>query len=190
MSDTYLIVGLGNPGRRYEKTRHNAGFMVVDRLAAVLGAKFKKGRGVYEICDVRCNEASVLLAKPLTFMNNSGTAVAELVRYYQIDFSRLLVVLDEIELPFGRVRLRRQGNAGGHNGLSSIIQHLNTTSFARLRIGIGTEFAKRDMVDFVLSRFSRNEQEELDSVLATSVDAVLSFIRDGIDNAMNLYNQN
>jgi len=190
VSDTYLIVGLGNPGRRYEKTRHNAGFMVVDHIAEMLGIQFKKGRGVYAICDGRWNEASILLAKPLTFMNNSGMAVAELVRYYQIDCSQLLVVLDEIELTFGRIRLRRQGSAGGHNGLSSIIQHLNTTSFARLRIGIGTEFAKRDMVDFVLSRFSRNEQKELDPVLATSVEAVLSFIRDGIDNAMNLYNKN
>lgn len=190
MSDTYLIVGLGNPGRQYDKTRHNAGFMVVDRLAQELGGKFKKGRGAYEISDGRWNEASVLLAKPLTFMNNSGMAVAELVRYYQIDISRLLIVSDEIDLTFGRIRLRPQGSAGGHNGLSSIIQYLNTTSFARLRIGIGTEFAKRDMVDFVLSRFSRNEQEELDPVLATSVGAVLSFIGDGIDTAMNLYNKN
>lgn len=188
MAGTFMIIGLGNPGRQYEKTRHNAGFMAVDRVARELNGRFKKGRGLYEICDGRLNDHMVFLAKPLTFMNNSGTAAADLVRYYQIEFTHLLVIVDEIELPLGRIRLRRSGSAGGHNGLASIIRHLNTTDFARLRIGIGTEFAKRDMVDFVLSRFSKNEQEELDAVLDKCVQAVLTFIGDGIDKAMNLYN--
>ncbi len=189
MSNKHLIVGLGNPGLKYRKTRHNIGFLVIDRLAKEKGARLKKGRGPYEIAEFQLDDRSVLLAKPLTFMNNSGQAVAELVNYFDIEFSHLLVILDEVELDFGRLRLRAQGSSGGHNGLGSIIQHLNTKLFARLRIGIGTEYAKKDMTKFVLSNFSRNEQKELDSILDQAVDAVLCFIRDGIDKAMNTYNR-
>ncbi len=189
MSNKYLIIGLGNPGLKYRKTRHNIGFLVVDRLAQAMGVRLKKGRGPYEITEFQIDGKSVLLAKPLTFMNNSGQAVAELVNYFDIDFSHLLVILDEVELDFGRLRLRAQGSAGGHNGLRSIIQHLNTKLFARLRIGIGTEYARKDMTKFVLSNFSRNEQKELDFILDQAVDAVLGFIRDGIDKAMTQYNR-
>lgn len=189
-SNSYLIIGLGNPGRKYERTRHNVGFMVLDRTAEKLNAAFRKGRSSYEIVDVHWNETAVLLAKPTTYMNNSGIAVAEMVRYYNINLSNMLVVLDEIELPLGRLRLRKQGSYGGHNGLYSVIQQLNQQTFARLRIGIGTEFAKRDMVDFVLSNFSRNEQEILDPVLDTCVEAIDSFIHVGIDKTMSLFNKN
>ena len=188
MSETYLIVGLGNPGAEYAKTRHNIGFMVVDQLAAEQHVQFKKGRNSNEETRFQFNEKVILVAKPLTFMNNSGISVAGLLKYYDIALSRLLIVFDEVELPFGRLRLRKQGGSGGHNGLSSVIQHLNTKEFARLRIGIGTEYAKKDMTKFVLSNFSRNEQKELDTVLDTSVRAVLGFIRDGIDRTMNIFN--
>lgn len=140
------------------------------------------------MAEVAVGDNSAILIKPLTFMNNSGNAVAEVVNYYNIELSRLLVILDEIELSLGRLRLRAQGGSGGHNGLSSIIQNLNTKQFARLRIGIGTEYAKKDMTKFVLSNFTRNEQKELDTILDQAVDAVQTFMVDGIDKAMNRYN--
>lgn len=188
MSNKYLIIGLGNPGLKYRKTRHNVGFLVVDLLAHQYGVRFKKGRGPYETAELNIGDNSVILAKPLTYMNNSGQAAAELFHYFDIEPSHLLIILDEIELPLGRLRIRAQGTAGGHNGLDSIIRHLNTKSFARLRIGIGTEYAKMDMVKFVLSNFTRNEQKELKAILDRAADAVRCFIQDGVEKAMNSYN--
>jgi len=188
MSDKFLIVGLGNPGAEYEKTRHNIGFMVIDRIVQDVAVSLKKGRNAAVEASAQLAGQSIILAKPLTFMNNSGTAVASLVKYYDIELTRLLVVMDEVELPFGRLRIRMQGGSAGHNGMKSIIQHLNSQEFARLRIGIGTEYAKKDMTKFVLSNFSRNEQQELDLIVKASVDVVYSFIRDGIDKTMNTFN--
>ena len=188
MPDKFLIVGLGNPGSEYEKTRHNIGFMVVDQMAQDASASFKKGRNAAVETNVNIAGHSVILAKPLTFMNNSGSAVAGLMNYYEINIDRLLVIMDEVELPFGRLRVRKQGGSAGHNGMKSIIQHINSQEFARLRIGIGTEYAKKDMSKFVLSNFSRNEQQELDLIVGKSVDVVHSFIRDGIDRTMNAFN--
>lgn len=188
MSDKFLIVGLGNPGGEYEKTRHNIGFMIVDQIAKDASASFKKGKSAAVETSAHIAGQSVILAKPLTFMNNSGSAVAGLVNYYDIEIDRLLIIMDEVELPFGRLRVRKQGGSAGHNGMKSIIQHLNSKEFARLRIGIGTEYAKKDMSKFVLSNFSRNEQQELDLIVNTSVDIVHSFIRDGIDRTMNTFN--
>ncbi len=188
MTDKYMIVGLGNPGLRYKYTRHNIGFMVVERFAAQFGARLKKGRGAYEHALLKHGENSVILLKPQTFMNNSGFAVADAVNYFNVDINRILVIVDEIELPFGQLRLRRQGSSAGHNGLNSIIQHLNTKLFARLRIGIGTEYAKKDMVSFVLSNFTRNEQKELDPILDASVNAIELYLERGIDSAMNMVN--
>jgi PTH1 family peptidyl-tRNA hydrolase len=188
MSDKFLIVGLGNPGSEYEKTRHNIGFMVVDQIAKEASSSFKKGRNAAVETGVNIAGHSVILAKPLTFMNNSGSAVAGLMNYYDVDIDRLFVIMDEVELPFGRLRVRKQGSSAGHNGMKSIIQHINSQEFARLRIGIGTEYAKKDMSKFVLSNFSRNEQQELDLIVGRSVDVVHSFIRDGIDRTMNTFN--
>ncbi len=188
MSDKFLIVGLGNPGSEYEKTRHNIGFMVVDQIAKEASASFKKRRHAAVETRVTIDRHSVVLAKPLTFMNKSGSAVAGLMSYYDINIARLLVIMDEVELQFGRLRVRKQGGSAGHNGMKSIIHHLNSKEFARLRIGIGTEYAKKDMSKFVLSNFSRNEQQELDLIVGTSVDVVHSFIRDGIDRTMNTFN--
>ncbi len=184
----FLIVGLGNPGRKYMKTRHNIGFLVADECAARWAVKFRKGRGPYETAETQFDE-KVILAKPTTFMNNSGQAVIELMTYFNIAPEKTLIVYDDLDLPFGTLRLRAAGSAGGHNGLKSVIQHVNSKNLARLRIGIGTEFAKRDTTNFVLSRFSRNEQKELDSITSTAADAVEVFLRQGIDRAMNLFNQ-
>jgi len=184
----FLVVGLGNPGLKYKKTRHNAGFMVVEQLAEEVRTKFKRGRGQYETAEYNQTGDKVILLKPHTYMNNSGIAVSQVINYYNIDLLNLLIVYDEIDLPLGSIRLRAQGGSGGHNGLNSVIQHLNTKQFARLRIGIGTEFAKRDMVDFVLSRFSRNEQKQLKEIISTGSDAVQSFVSNGIDKTMTTFN--
>lgn len=184
-----MIVGLGNPGRKYRKTRHNIGFITVERLVRSWHESLGKGKGLYQSCTIRLDHRTVICAEPLTYMNNSGLAVHELVHYYNIDLSRLLIIFDDADLWFGQIRLRKSGGAGGHNGLKSVIQHLKTKEFARLRIGIGSDFAKKDMVNFVLSGFSKNEQKELDSIIDESVKAVLCFIREGIDKAMNQYNQ-
>ena len=189
MSDKFMIVGLGNPGSEYKKTRHNIGFMVADRFAQKFDAQFKKGRGTYDYTSVQIDGHTAIVAKPLTYMNKSGIAVATLLNYYSIDLSRLLIIFDEVELPFGRLRIRKQGGSGGHNGINSVIQHVNTKEFARLRIGIGTEYAKKDMTKFVLSNFTRNEQQELDQIIDESVQVVTSFIRDGIERTMNIFNQ-
>ncbi|MBN1560753.1 aminoacyl-tRNA hydrolase [candidate division KSB1 bacterium] len=189
MSEKYMIVGLGNPGSEYERTRHNIGYMVVDRIAQEFNAQFRKGRGAYHHATTVIEGCKTILAKPLTYMNRSGLAVAQLLNYYDIDLSQLLIIFDEVDLPFGRVRVRKQGGSGGHHGINSVIQHVNSHEFARLRIGIGTEYAKKDMIKFVLSDFTRNEQQELEAIIALSVRVVSSFIRDGIDRTMNAFNQ-
>ena len=189
MSDRYLIAGLGNPGRKYQKTRHNIGFMTVDRLARSFHESFKKGKGPYQSCSIRSGDQVIICAQPMTFMNNSGMAVRELVHYFDIDLCRLLIIYDDADLLFGRIRMRKTGGAGGHNGVKSVIQHLNTKEFARLRIGIGSDIAKKDMINFVLSGFSKNEHKELDYILDKSVNAALCFVHDGIDTAMNQFNQ-
>lgn len=184
----YLIVGLGNPGSRYENTRHNAGFMLVDRLAGRLGADFGRGPGKSLICRVELGDASVLLAKPQTFMNLSGGAVRELSRYYRAELSRLLVAYDEVALPLGRIRIRKSGSAGGHKGMASVIQALGAQDVARLRIGIRGERPARDLSRYVLSDFDRSETETLEQMLERAADAVQAVVSDGLERAMALYN--
>ena len=187
MSDRYLIVGLGNPGKKYQETRHNVGFRVLDRLAEKYQARFKRARAAADLAQVRHEKGLVLLAKPMTFMNNSGLAVVELVNYYKVDLPNLLVVYDDADLPLGRLRLRAQGSSGGHKGLASVISHLQSQSFPRLRLGIQSE-EKDDMVDFVLSPFSKKERPEAELMIEKAVDAVELFLRLGLDQAMNRVN--
>lgn len=190
MAERFLVAGLGNPGKRYAQTRHNAGFMVVDRLAEQFRISFKAGKGDYDVSEVaRTSDAEreFFLLKPLTFMNESGIAVRHALEYFKIDLGKLLIVLDEFQLPFGKLRLRPQGSDGGHNGLASVIQHLGSQDFARLRIGVGREF-KGDSADFVLSRFSKNEQVELPAVIARAAEAALAFILHDMPRAMNDFN--
>jgi peptidyl-tRNA hydrolase, PTH1 family len=188
--ERYLIVGLGNPGRRYEKTRHNLGFLALDRLADKTGCSFKSVKSNTELAITTWQHTPLLLAKPQTYMNLSGQSVGALISYYKIDLSRLLVVLDDNDLLLGRLRLRPQGSAGGHKGLKSIIEHLSTQEFSRLRIGIRNEEQQSELVDFVLSKFSKSEWPTLEGALEKSVQAIACFIRDGIEAAMNQFNQN
>jgi len=185
-----LVVGLGNPGRDYRKTRHNAGFMVVDEVARRHQLTWAPGPGqVAESFVVkRFGERPVLLAKPLTYMNRSGDVVAGLARYFDVPVSDLLVVVDEAALPFGRLRVRRGGSAGGHNGLKSIIAHLGTDQFPRLRVGVGRGDARRDLSDHVLGRFESGESAELEEVITRAADAVEMFAAADIEQVMNTYN--
>jgi PTH1 family peptidyl-tRNA hydrolase len=185
MKDTFLIVGLGNPGRRYAKTRHNVGFLLADRLADLYRVQFKKGIGFTEVAEVIHDDFKIIIAKPQTFMNRSGFAVVQLVNFYRIALSHLLVVSDDFQLPFGRIRLRGGGSSGGHNGLESIIGQLNTTGFARLRIGIGSA---EDKVKFVLSRFKKGEYREMQVILEQATEAIESFLRQGLERTMTIYN--
>jgi len=185
-----LVVGLGNPGRDYRKTRHNAGFMVVDEVARRHQLAWAPGPAqVAESFVVkRFGERPVLLAKPLTYMNRSGDVVAGLARYFDVPVSDLLVVVDEAALPFGRLRVRRGGSAGGHNGLKSIIAHLGTDQFPRLRVGVGRGDARRDLSDHVLGRFESGESAELEEVITRAADAVEMFAAADIEQVMNTYN--
>ena len=184
----WLIVGLGNPGRQYALNRHNVGFHVVNLLAEENDWTFDETRNQALLARGQMEETKVALVKPQTYMNLSGQAVAGLMAYYRVDLDRLLVVLDDNDLPLGRLRLRPQGSAGGHKGLASIIEHLSTSEFCRLRIGIRNEEQPRELADFVLAKFSQKERPLVDAALEAGIRAIGVFIQDGIQAAMNQFN--
>jgi len=184
----WLIVGLGNPGLEYARTRHNLGFMLVDKLAAETGSVVKRTECQALVGNALVAGQKVKLAKPQTFMNLSGDAVAGLVAKDGADRSQLLVISDDLALPFGAIRLRQRGSAGGHNGLRSIIGALGTNEFIRLRIGIQPEHRISDTRRFVLSEFSASEKELLPEVLERAAEALRSVLQDGIGKAMSLHN--
>lgn len=179
-----LVVGLGNPGSEYERTRHNVGFRLVDRLVGEAEPFWKdfKGLGVAAKCH------DIIVAKPMTFMNESGQFVKAFASYHNIAVSEILVVYDEISLPLGKIRLRKKGSAGGQKGMLSIIRHLGTEEVPRLRIGIGPQPEKMDSADFVLSRFRSSEEADLDKGLGDAEKAIRVVLLDGIDTAMNRFN--
>lgn len=185
-----LIVGLGNPGREYRNTRHNVGFMVADEIATRHQLTFAMASSQVPDAFVakKFGTPPVMVAKPLTFMNNSGDVVAALARYYDVAVNDLLVVVDEVALPFGRLRARARGSAGGHNGLKSVIARLGTTDFPRLRLGVGRGDARRDLADHVLSKFEADEQSALGEFIARAADAAEMFAAEGIGKVMNVYN--
>ena len=183
----YLIVGLGNPGRKYRGNRHNIGFMVVDRLAANYGLQSSKVQQKAIVGDGRILERPVIIAKPQTFMNNSGDAVGPLANYYRIPPTHVLVIYDELDLPLGTIRLRPSGGAGGHNGMKSIIQHLGT-DFPRLRVGIGRPPGRMPPAAYVLQDFAQDELPLVDDIIDESVRACETFLREGIDLAMSRHN--
>ena len=185
----YLIVGLGNPGAEYAGTRHNLGFMLVDKLAAEAGANVKRPECRSFAGSVMIENQRVMLAKPQTFMNLSGEAVGCLTNKYELNADSLIVISDDLALPFGSIRLRERGSAGGHNGLKSIIGALGTNEFVRLRIGIQPEHPLSDAKRFVLDEFSRTERESLPEILERAAVALRSVLREGIAKAMSLHNQ-
>jgi len=179
------IVGLGNPGPRYKGTRHNVGFDVVDELAQRARLSFESAPA--EALIARWRIRDTLLVKPLTFMNLSGQAVGELVRYFKIEVPDVLIVLDEAQLPLGKLRARARGSAGGHNGLKSVIEHLGS-DVSRLRLGVGRGEDQRDLADHVLARFDKFEQADVERMTKRGADAAETFITDGIAAVMNQYN--
>jgi PTH1 family peptidyl-tRNA hydrolase len=181
-----LIVGLGNPGREYADTRHNAGFQVVSCLAERHALSFSRKQMDALIAAGRIANVRVVLAKPQTWMNESGRAVAPLMRFYKVERQRLLVIYDDLDLPVGVIRLRAEGGSGGHKGMKSIIEKLGGSDFPRLRVGIGRPPGKMDPVDYVLQPFGRDEMSP--DAYTRAVDAIEVFIQDGLTVAMNKFN--
>ena len=185
----YLIVGLGNPGAEYARTRHNAGFLVVERVAE----RWRSGWSYEKKFNARLARAEresrrVLLCEPQTYMNSSGEAVAAVAAYYQVPVARTLVVVDDADLPIGELRLRPRGSSGGHHGLESIEQHLGTREYARLRIGIGRQDGAREITGYVLGRFNSTEATLVDKILTVASDQVESWLEAGIQKAMSQFN--
>lgn len=184
----YLIVGLGNPGREYRETKHNIGFMVIDRLGESIGCKLIKVQSKAIIGIGKIGDQKVILAKPQTFMNLSGQAVVGLLHFYKIDPSRLIVAHDDVDLPFGQTRMRPGGGSAGQKGIGSIIEKLGSPDFARLRMGVGRPPGQGEAADYVLKGFSKTDIEFLPEFINRGAEGLKSFVTDGIDNAMNKFN--
>ena len=190
MESLHLIVGLGNPGAEYARTRHNAGFMVVDELARRANAAWKPEKKFNaRVAKRDRGDRRILFAQPQTFMNGSGESVAALLNFYRVPALQLLVVVDDADLPLGEIRLRPKGSSGGHHGLESIEQHVGSRNYARLKIGIGrTTEGAREITNYVLGRFSAPEKPLLEKVLQRAADQAECWVTDGIERAMNRFN--
>jgi len=187
-----IVVGLGNPGSKYEFTRHNIGFRIVDSLARDMGTEFKKVKSYYSLISRgTINNHKVMLVKPQTFMNLSGRAVSRVVSYYKISLQDLLIVYDDLNLESGQVRIRKKGSAGGHKGIESIMQYLNSEDIPRLRIGISNPSVNFnfDCVSYVLSNFNNDEKDKIEEVIQLSTEAIKTIIEDGFEKAMRKYNR-
>jgi len=187
-SDTFLIAGLGNPGLEYRRTRHNFGFLALEALAEDAKLPLKRVKFKAMIAEGRLEGKPVVLAKPLTYMNDSGTSIISLMHFFKIDLNHLLIIHDDLDLPFGTIRLRADGGTSGQRGMASIIDKLGTQIFPRMRLGIGRPPGQMESADYVLQRFSKAEDEVLKIVLKFAVEAAQTFVRDGLVTAMNRYN--
>lgn len=188
METAFLIVGLGNPTGQYEHTRHNAGFDCLDLLASETSIRINRSSCRAHIGKGRIGAHKVILAKPQTYMNLSGQAVSALMRYYKIDPAHLIVIYDDTDLDTGRIRIRRNGSAGGHNGMKDIIAMLGTQEFCRIRIGIGRRPEYMEMVDYVLGRPAAGDRERMEEAFAQAASAARDIVENGPDHAMNAYN--
>ncbi len=184
----FLIVGLGNPGRQYRENRHNIGFLLMDSLSKQLITQFSRLQSKALVSKTHHHDNQIILAKPQTFMNLSGQAVTSLVNFYKIPHNQLMVAYDDVDLPFGSLRIRPSGGSAGHNGMNSIIEKLGTQEFPRLRMGVGRPPGRMDAAAYVLQDFNKDETVELQFLLNRAVEAVLLFISDGLQAAMNRYN--
>jgi PTH1 family peptidyl-tRNA hydrolase len=185
----WALVGLGNPGKEYAETRHNAGFTFVKRVARDWGLEIRKKKFLAKTAETRRDGEIVLLALPQTYMNRSGHSVREMLDFYRLGTERLLVVTDDLDIPLGEIRVRKEGGAGTHNGMRSIVEWIETTAFPRIRVGIGPLPPDRDPADFVLSRFSPEESKKLSGGLTSAREALDMILADGIDRAMNSFNK-
>lgn len=183
-----IIVGLGNPGNEYAKTRHNVGFMLIDALADNLNITLWKDKFNAQIAEGRIGTEKILLVKPQTYMNNSGEAVGPLMRWYKLEPEDIIVAHDDMDIPAGTVRIRKKGSSGGHNGIKSLIAHLGSENFARIRLGIGRPLPGWSIVKHVLAPFPAEDRIEVDKAIDYLIPAVKCIITDGLDIAMNKYN--
>lgn len=182
------IIGLGNPGKQYEKTRHNIGFMVADAVASALRCNKKYTEKCFSHI-YECPDHDLIIAKPQTYMNNSGIAVKNIIEDYNLKPDEILVVYDDLDLPLGSARLRKKGSSGGHRGMISIIENIKTEEFPRLKIGIGRPERKEQVVNYVLSPFTKEEQLIVEKVIQRSVQCILNVLKYGIDKSINFCNQ-
>jgi len=185
---TYLLIGLGNPGREYRDNRHNIGFMMIDRLIVRLNARGLKVQSKAIVTTATYEDRKLILAKPQTYMNLSGQSIQGLVHFYKLPVENMLVAFDDLDLPFGTIRLRPGGGAGGQKGFASAIEKLGTKDIARLRLGIGRPPGRMDPSAYVLQDFSREEMKILSEIVDRAADAALTFVVDGLNKAMNKYN--
>ncbi len=187
-----LIVGLGNPGRSYANNRHNAGFICLNHFARTHGIKFDNKQGKARTGNGEVVGTKIILAKPQTYMNLSGESVSQLVRKFKVDLDDLIVIHDDLDLPLGKIRIRQYGGSGGHKGIASIITSLKSPDFLRLRVGIGrpavTEPGEADIIDYVLSDFTQDEEQVITKVMPTVSEAILCLLTEGLTIAMNKYN--
>lgn len=184
----YIVVGLGNPGKKYENNRHNVGFMTVDRLAEKLGISITKSKFKSVYGEANYKGKKLILVKPQTFMNVSGESVQPFVKFFNVDLENLIVITDDIDIEFGTVRIRKKGSAGTHNGLKSIVNLLGNSSFPRIKVAVGRKPSYMDLADYVLSNFTKDEKEILEKEIDLAVEAVLHIVESGLDEAMNKVN--
>jgi len=189
LEDLYIIVGLGNPGKRYENTRHNVGFDTIDYLSAKYGIKVSKLKHKALIGDGSIQGTRVLLVKPQTFMNLSGESVRDIVEWYRAPLQNVIIIYDDTDLPPGRVRIRPKGSSGTHNGMKSVIYQLQSDEFPRIRIGIGKRPENWDLADYVLSKINVEERKLIDESILKAAQAVVEITKSGIEAAMNVYNR-
>lgn len=188
MTDPFLLIGLGNPGREYANTRHNFGFMAIDRLAVRLNTRGMKVQSKAIVMDSKYEDHKLILAKPQTYMNLSGQSVQGLAHFYKIPNENLMILSDDLDLPFGTIRIRASGGPGGQRGLSSILEKLGTKDIPRMRLGIGRPPSRMDPADYVLQNFSRDDLKSLSELLDRAADAALEFVTNGLTAAMNKFN--
>ncbi len=185
----FLVAGLGNPGNKYRNTRHNAGFMTLDYISSKENFEFKKSKFKGQTASKIIGDKNILFLKPDTFMNLSGESIISASKYYKIPTENIIIIYDDISLDIGKIRIRRKGSAGGHNGIKSIIEHLKSENFPRVKIGVGKKSDEfDDLADYVLSSFKINERQELDKAVEKAYMAVRTIVLESTDKAMNLYN--
>lgn len=187
-TEPYLLIGLGNPGREYANTRHNFGFMLIDRLAVRLNARGMKVQSKAIVMDARYEEHKLILAKPQTYMNLSGQSVQGLAHFYKVPLANLMILSDDLDLPFGTIRIRASGGPGGQRGLSSILEKLGTKDIPRMRLGIGRPPGRMEPADYVLQNFPRDDMQNISEILDRAADAALEFVTNGLNAAMNKFN--
>jgi len=188
MAETFLLVGLGNPGREYRETRHNIGFLLMDRLAVNLHARFTRLQSKALVASTTYQEQKIILAKPQTFMNLSGQSVQGLIHFYKLPLTNILIAHDDLDLPPGTIRIRPDGGSAGQKGMSSILERLGTDEFPRLRLGVGRPPGQMQAPDYVLQDFSNGERILISETLNRAMEAALTFVTEGLNAAMNKYN--